>query len=117
MNEITYTRHGDYLLPDLSMPEQEPQEIGRYGLLRRTYLRTRRKGLYTILLTRVTLNQHLAEVDRQANDMRNQLVRQMAAAQNITEKLKAENQMAWIGAMNQIRVCADEIVLKELIYV
>ena len=117
MNEITYSRHGDYCLPDLYLPEQETLPIGKYGLLRKTYLKNHRKIIYTNLLTAGTLHNHLAEIDAQANDMLELLMKQMIEAQGITEKLKATNQMAWVGAVNNIKACAEEIVLKEIVYV
>lgn len=116
MNELTFTRHGDYFLPDLTLPEQTDSFIGKYGLLRRTYLKTHRKILYINLLTSGKLQAHLADIDRQANDRLNLLMRQMAAAQGVTEGLKAADQMVWIGAMNNIMDCAEEIVLKEVVY-
>lgn len=116
MSEITYTRHGDYYLPDLALPEKENFQIGKYGMLHRTYLKTHRKIIYTNLLTAGTLNKHLAEIDAQANDRLELIMRQMAVAQGITERLKADDQMEWVGAMNSIRACAEEIILKEIVY-
>ena len=116
MSDITYTRHGDYLLPDLIPPEQEPLHIGKYGLLHKTYLKTHRKIMYTNLLTTGRLYAHLAEVDTQANERFELIVEQMAKARGITEELKATDQMAWVGAMNNIRACAEEVVLSEIVY-
>lgn len=116
MTELTYSRHGDYLLPNLELPEQEPLHIGKYGLLRKTYLKTHRRIIYINLLTAGTLYKHLAEIDTQSNDRLDCLMRQMAAAQSVTEALKAADQMAWVGAMNNIKACAEEIVLKEIVY-
>ena len=117
MNEITYSLVGDYRLPNLSLSEQEEVFVGKYGLLRRAYLKAHRKIIYTNLLTDGTLNQHLAEINNQATERLELIMRQMVAAQGITEKLKAANQMAWVGAMNNIKACAEEIVLKEIVYV
>ena len=117
MNEITYSKVSDYNLPNLSLPEQEEVFVGKYGLLHKTYLKNHRKIIYTNLLTAGTLHEHLAEIDSQANERLKIIMRQMAAAQGITEKLKATDQMAWVGAMNNIQACAEEIVLKEIVYV
>ena len=116
MNNITYSRHGDYRLPDLCLPEQETLPIGKYGLLHKAYLKTHRKIIYTNLLTAGALHKHLAEVDQQANDMLELLMKQMVAAQGVDEQLKAEDQMLWVGKMNNIRACAEGIVLKEIVY-
>lgn len=116
MNDITYSQVGEYFLPDLCPPEQEILPIGKYGLLRKTYLKTHRKIIYTNLLTAGTLYKHLAEIDAQTNDRLDYLIQQMAAARGVTEVLKAADQMAWVGAMNNIKACADEIVLKEIVY-
>lgn len=116
MTNLTYTRHGDYLLPDLCLPEQKPLPIGKYGLLRKAYLKAHRKIIYINLLTAGTLYEHLADIDAQANDRLELIMRQMAVAQGVTEALKAADQMAWVGAMNNIRVCAEEIVLREIVY-
>ena len=116
MNEITYSRVGNYHLPDLHLPEQEILPIGKYGLLRKTYLQIHRKIIYTNLLTAGDLHKHLAEIEQQANDMLELIMKQMAAAQDITEALKSDNQMAWVGAMNNIKACAEEIILKEIVY-
>ena len=117
MNEITYSRVSDYDLPNLILPEQQNEVVGKYGLLRRNYLKTHRKIAYTNLLTSGKLQEHLVEVDQEANDRLETMVIQVAKAQNITEALKAVDQMVWIGAMNNIKHQAEEIIFKELIYV
>ena len=111
--KITYTRVGDYYLPNLAAPESP--KVGRWGMLRFTYLRKHRDALYTIMLMDNTLNPHLEEVDRQAQEMEQQLISQLAQQEGITEQLKAENQMEWIARMNNIRNRVDEIVFSELI--
>lgn len=116
MSKITYSRVGDYNLPDLCLPEQEPRFIGKYGLLHKTYLKNHRRIIYTNLLTAGTLYNHLAEIDAQANDRLEFFVKQMAQSQGITESLKAADQMAWVGSMNNIKACAEEIILKEIVY-
>lgn len=112
--EITYTLVGDYYLPNLTAPESP--KVGRWGMLRFNYLRKHRESLYTIMLMENTLNPHLEEVDRQAQEMEQQLISHLAQQEGITEQLKAENQMEWVARMNNIRNRADEIVLNELIF-
>ena len=112
--ELTYTTRGDYLLPDLNVPESP--KIGKYGMLRRSYLREHRDGIYTGMLLSGKLNGHLEEIDRTANEMMNRLTTELAKAQGVTESLKASNQMKWVSLMNNIRNQAEEIVMTELIY-
>ena len=112
--KITYTLVGDYYLPNLVAPESP--KIGRWGMLRFNYLRKHRETLYTIMLMENTLNPHLEEVDRQAQEMEQYLISQLAQQEGVTERLKAENQMEWVAWMNNIRNRADEIVLNDLIY-
>ena len=113
--EITYTKHGDYYLPDLALPEEEPATYGRFSRMRLKYLKEHRRGIYTSLLTSGQLTHHLNEIDREANEMLDLLIKQMAQAQGITEQLKSEDQMAWVGAMNNVRNAAEEIVYQEFI--
>ncbi len=112
--KITYTRVGDYYRPNLAAPESP--KVGRWGMLRFNYLRKHREALYTIMLMENTLNSHLEEIDRQAQEMEQQLISQLAQQEGVTEQLKAENQMKWVVQMNNIRNRADEIVLNELIF-
>ena len=112
--EITYTLVGDYYRPNLAAPESP--KVGRWGMLRFNYLRKHREALYTIMLMEGTLNPHLGKIDRQAQEMEQQLISQLAQQEGITEQLKAENQMEWDTRMNNIRNRADEIVLNDLIY-
>lgn len=105
----------DRLYPDLLSPEEEPT-YDKYGRLRLTYLRQHHEGLYTGLLLSGKLNAHLHEIDAVANAQMELLTKQMAAAQGITEKLKAKDQMAWVGAMENIRNATEEIIYNELIY-
>ena len=111
--EITYTLVGDYYLPNLTAPESP--KVGRWGMLRFNNLRKHREALYTIMLMKGTLNPHLEEIDRQAREMEQQLISQLAQQEGVTEQLKAENQMDWVAPMNNIRNRADEIVLNDLI--
>ena len=112
--ELTYTMQGDYLIPDLTVPESP--KLGKYGMLRRTFLREHRDGIYTGMLLNGTLNSHLEEVDRQAQKMLDDLTEQMKALNGVTESLKAENQMRWVQMMNSIRHSAEEVILNDLIY-
>ncbi|MBP3626634.1 MAG: TnpV protein [Clostridia bacterium] len=111
----TYTKVGDYYLPNL-LPAEKEVEIGIWGQRRLRYLKQHRKVLYTNLLTSGKLNSHLADVNKQAEEMFFRLVKQMAEREGVTEKLKAENQMEWVGRMNNIRSRATEIVNAELIF-
>lgn len=111
-----YVRKGDYLLPCLSLPtEKENKPIGVWGQRHLRYLKQHRKAFYTNLLTSGKLNSYLADIDKQAEDMFLRLVKQMAEREGVTEQLKAENQMEWVGRMNNIRSRAMEIVNAEII--
>ncbi len=112
----TYTQVGDYLLPDLKLPEEEQQPIGVWGQRHRRYLKEHRRATYATLLTGGKLNDYLADIDRQAEELFSRLVKQMAEAEGVTETQKAANQMEWVGRMNSIRSRAMEIVNSELIY-
>ena len=112
----TYRREGDYLIPNLELPETEHYQIGKYGHLRQTYLREHRPGLYNDLILNGTLYRHLAEVDQTCYERVDLLVRQMAEREGVTEALKASNQLEWVGRMNNIRSRAEEIVLAEVVY-
>ena len=112
--ELTYTTRGDYLLPDLNVPESP--KIGKYGMLRRSYLREHRDGIYTGMLLSGKLNGHLEEIDRTANEMMNRLTAELAKAQGVTESLKASDPMRWVGLMNNLKAQAEETILAELIY-
>ena len=116
MRAITYSRQGDYLLPDLTVPDEPEVHRGKYASLRHTYLKNYRYGMYLNLLTKGELNRHLNEVQREAQERMEVLTEQMKAAWGVTEELKAKDQMAWVQQMNNIRQAAEEIVMKELIY-
>lgn len=111
----TYRQTGDYLLPNIEVPES-PQ-IGMWGQQRLQYLRTNERVLYTTMLIGDTLKVHLEEVDKSAEEMFNQLIVQLKAQEGVTEELKANNQLEWVQRMNNIRNRAAEVVYKELIYV
>lgn len=114
--EISYTMQGDYLLPDLKLPEQPEVELGHYAQMRRKYLKERHRVLYYNLLTKGKLIEHLYETEQRALQMEETLTQQMAQQQGVTEKLKAENMMSWVRKMNNIRNSAQEIVRAEVIY-
>lgn len=101
--KITYTQQGDFLLPDLKLPEQPKVEIGIFGKRHLRYLERNRKILYTNMLTKGKLTAYLADIDEQAENMFDQLVRQLAEREGVTEQLKANNQMLWVKNMNSIR--------------
>ncbi len=115
-NGLWYEKQGDYYLPCISLPEEENEPIGIWGQRHLRYLKQHRKILYTNLLTSGKLNSNLAELDKQAEDMFFRVVKQLAEKEGVTEKLKAENQMEWVGRMNNIRARATEIVNTDLIY-
>ncbi|MDE6590674.1 MAG: TnpV protein [Oscillospiraceae bacterium] len=109
----TYRQEEDYLLPNLTVPETSP--IGIWGQRRKRYLREHRGPLYTALLLSGKLDAHLADIDHQAQEMFFQLVEQMAKQEGATERFKKENQMEWVGKMNNIRDRIEEIIIEELI--
>ena len=111
---LTYTMQGDYLLPNLEVPEDP--KVGKFGMLRRSFLRSHRKALYTGMMLSGKLDQHLQEVDQQANTMLESLLQKMAQEQGVTEDLKATNQMMWVQLMNILRQAAEESVLAEVVY-
>ena len=113
---ITYTKQGDYLLPDLELPEQPKVEIGVFGQRRKRYLKEHHRLIYFDLLTSCKLAAYLADIDSQANKMYDLLVRQLSEKENISEQLKADNPMEWTRKMNAIRLTANEIVNREIIY-
>ena len=115
--EITYSKYGDYYLPNLVLPEEEPATYGRFGRMRLKYLKEHRRATYTNLKTSGQLTHHLNEIDREANEMLRLLIEPMARTQGITEQLKAEDQMAWVGAMNSIRSIAEETVMQDIILI
>ena len=112
-----YIRHGDYLIPCLTLPEEEKQRfIGVWGQRHKRYLKEHKRAAYITLLTSGRLNSYLADIEEQAQEHFERIVEQMKQAQGITEQLKAENQMEWVRRMNNIQTCAREIVEKEIAY-
>ena len=115
-NGLWYELLGDYYIPCLKLPEEEQHPIGVWGQRHLRYIKQHRKVLYLNLLTSGKLNGYLADLDEQAEEMFDNLIMQYKKAEGITEKLKADNQMEWVGLMNNIRQTATEIVNAELIY-
>ena len=113
---IRYTLQGDYYLPDLALPAEEQQPIGIWGQRHLRHIKQNQRVLYTNLLTSGKLNSHLADINRQAEEMFSRLVKQMAMRESVTEQLKADNQMEWVARMNNIRSRATEVVNTDLIY-
>lgn len=113
----TYIRHGDYLIPCLTLPEEEQRFIGVWGQRHLRYLKEYRRGVYLNLLTSGRLNDYLADIEEQAQKRFERVVEQMKQAQGITEQLKAENQMEWVAKMNNIQSCAREIVEMKMLYI
>ena len=114
--EITYSQCGDYLIPDLVLEETEAKPIGKYGRMRKCYLKEHRPVLYSNLLLSGKLFQHLAETDKACEERMELLTRQMAKQEGVNELLKATNQMDWVRRMNSIQNRAEEIVLHDLVY-
>ena len=115
--KITYKKQGDYDLPNLKLPGQEPREVGIWGQRRRQYLRNHHKILYYNLLTSCKLIDHLADINEEAEELYFRLVNQLAEQEGVTERLKAENQMLWVQRMNSIRNRATDIVNNKIIFV
>ena len=113
--DLTYTRNGDYLFPNLCLENENPP-IGKYGLLRKSYLKEHKRGWYSSLLLTGKLDEHLAEIDRACTERVELITNQLARREGVTEALKASDQMEWIRRMNSIRARAEEIVLNELVY-
>ena len=115
-NGISYVLQGDYYLPDLILPKQKYFHIGKYGIFRKSYLEKHRRALYTNLLTTYKLNEHLHEADVRASGMVELIVKAMAVADGTDEHLKVTDQMRWVGLMNNYRHCAEEFVLRDVVY-
>ena len=115
-NGMSYTLHGDYYLPDLVLREEEPT-YGKYGMLRKQFLKEHRSARYQYLLLTGKLNEHLNQTDQEAREQLEMLMKQMAEKKGVTEELKVQDQMKWGGLMNNIKVSAEEIILKNMVYV
>lgn len=116
MNQITYRQEGDYRLPNLLPPQEPEMTLGKYALMRRSFLQKNRRVMYTNLLTSGQLNSHLQEVEQSAQTMLVQLTGQMARERGVTEELKARDQLEWVQQMNNIRQSAEATILTELVY-
>ena len=115
--ELEYIKTGDYYIPTL-MANKEPEEpLTKYGLMRRTFLKEHRRGIYTGMMLEGTLKEHCLSIQHQAEERVDVLVEQMAQEQGVDEKLKASDQMCWVRMINNIRACAEEIVCNEIIYI
>ena len=114
--KISYSQCGDYLIPNLVLPKEEQQPIGKYGRLRKRYLQEHRPVLYSNLILSCKLYQHLSEIDHACVNRMDLLTRQMADREGVTEALKAVDQFEWVRRMNSIHTRAEEIVLSELVY-
>ena len=115
-NGMSYTLHGDYYLPDLVLREEEPT-YGKYGMLRKQFLKEHRSAGYQYLLLTGKLNKHLNQTDQEAREQVETLMEQMTEKQGVTEELKAQDQMERVRLMNNIKASAEEMVLKEILYI
>ena len=115
-NGMSYTLHGDYYLPDLVLREEEPT-YGKYGMLRKQFLKEHRSARYQYLLLTGKLNEHLNQIDQEVREQVEMLMKQMVEKQGVTEQLKMQNQMKWACLMNNLKDSTEEIALKEIIYV
>ena len=115
-NGIEYVRQGDYYIPNLTVPDETEYQIGKYGSLRRTFLKEHHNWLYSRMLMQGTLLKHLAEIDETCHSTLKDMMSKMAEQEGVTEQLKATDQMAWVQKMNNIRNRAEEIILSEYVY-
>ena len=113
--EITYTKHRDYYYPDLAVPPQPTGDIGRFGRMRKKYLKEHQPDTFALMLMENTLTQHLIDIDCQANEQIDLITSRLAKAEGVTEELKARDQVGWIQAMNSCRARAEEQVIREMI--
>ena len=116
MNAITYSRQGDYLIPDLTLPTEQEIPLGKYAQMRRSYLEQHKRVTYLNLLTSGKLNEHLYQTEQTALQRFEFLTKQLSAEQGVTEELKEKSPMQWVQRMNNIRSQAEEVIMTELIY-
>ena len=118
MTELTYTKNGDYLIPDLTLSEtpEDARPLGKYGRLRRSYLQEHRPGLYSRLVLSEKLFSHLWEIDETANRRLEQMMPELMKSAGVTEALKASDPMKWVGLMNTLKAQAEETILTELVF-
>ena len=114
--ELRYKQIGDYLYPELKMPERTNYEIGKYGRMRLDFMLKHRRGTYTTILTEGRLNEYLHEIDEQGTELMEITMARLADERGITEQLKAADQMRWVQEMNNARACVEEIILREVVY-
>ena len=115
-NGIEYVRNGDYYIPNLTVPDDKVYNIGRYGRMHSIFIKENRPCIYSMKMLDGTWLAYLEEIDTTAKKMIDKLIKDMAVKQGITEELKAKDQMAWVGAMNNIRHSAEEFVLRDFVY-
>ena len=113
----TYREENGYLIPNVTLPEQTEYQIGKYGRMHLDYIKNHRRGRYTTFLTEGKLNARLHEIDLEANEMLETIIPRLAAERNIDENLKARDMLRWVAEMNNIKASAEEIVLREVVYV
>ena len=116
MNELTYTRSGDYWIPNLSLSQMKTQPLGKYGRLRKKYLQENRPVLWNSLILSEKLYPHLREIDETANRRLERMMPELMQSAGVTEALKASDPMKWVGLMNSLKAQAEEVILTELIY-
>ncbi|MBR4659394.1 MAG: TnpV protein [Clostridia bacterium] len=114
--KITYNKHGDYYYPDLALPPQPTGDIGRYGRMRKKFLKEHQPDTFALMLMENTLTEHLIEIDRQANEQIDLITSQLALAEGVTEDLKAHDQLEWIRVMNSCQARAEEQVIREIVF-
>lgn len=116
MSQLSYTKNGDYLIPNLSLSQQEKQPLGKYGRMRKQYLQEHRPVLWNTMILSEKLYPHLREVDQTANRRMEQMMEELKKSAGVTEELKASNPVMWVGMMNNLHAQAEEVILQELIF-
>ena len=114
--ELTYQPSGDYLLPNLTLTSQPTEPLGKYGRMRKAFLKMNHKGQYSALLLSGSLMEHLTQIDRQAREQIDETIRQLAITEGVNEQMKAANPLLWTRRMNSFRTVAEETVLREMLY-
>ncbi len=113
--DITYTKHGDYYYPDLALPPQPTEDIGRFGRMRKRFIKNHQPDTFALMLMENTLTQHLIDIDRQATEQIDLITSQLAQAEGVTEEIKASDQLEWIRRMNSCRARAEELAIREIV--
>ena len=116
MSQLSYTKNGDYLIPNLSLSQQEQQPLGKYGRMRKQYLQEHRPVLWNTMILSEKLYPHLREVEQTANRRMEQMMEELKKSAGVTEELKASNPVMWVGMMNNLHAQAEEVILQELIF-